>query len=181
MEEKLYNLALKFLSYRPRSEKEVYDYLIRKSSKQRHSGEPRSAGRLQNRFWSSQNDDIKSTIEKVVSKLKKYKFIDDEKFARMFVEDRLKFKPRSTRLIKLELKQKGIYQETIDNLQLTIDEVDLAKKLIEKKIRSRNKFGMTNDEVGMTNEKLGRYLLSKGFSWDVIRKVIGHVQFHERG
>lgn len=155
---KFYNLALRFLSYRPRSEKEVKDRLKLKA----------------------QNSKIKTTtqnskvIDEVIEKLKEKKFIDDEEFAKGWIESRLRFKPRSLRLIKLELKQKGINNEIIESgikSQGLGAESDLesAKSLIERKMnRSRNKFGMTP-------EKLGRYLASKGFNWDTIKKTIDYV------
>jgi regulatory protein len=81
-------------------------------------------------------------------------------------------------LIKLELKQKGISQEIIEsrikNQELGSDsDLEQAKKLVEKKMgRFRNKFGMTRNEV---YQKLGRFLASKGFNWDIIKKAIDEV------
>jgi regulatory protein len=157
--EKFYNYSLRFLSYRQRSEKEVRDKLITKQV------------------------DLQ-IIEKIISKLKEKKFINDEEFARGWVENRIRFKPRSARLMGMELKQKGISQEIIEssikNQELGPEnDLEQAKRLVEKKIgRFRNKFGMTRNEV---YQKLGRFLASKGFSWDIIKKAIDHVQFHERG
>lgn len=155
MENKFYNLALRFLSYRPRSEKEVRDKLKTKNV------EP-------------------EIIDKIILKLKEKKFINDEEFARGWIESRLRFKPRSARLMKLELKQKGIEEETINKVindeGLMINDVESAKKLVEKRIgRFRN---LPKQEI---YQKLGRFLASKGFSWDTIKKAIDHVQLHERG
>lgn len=148
--EKFYNSSLRFLSYRPRSEKEVGDKLRSKKASP-------------------------EIIEKIIAKLKEKRFINDEEFARGWIESRLRFKPRSLRLIKLELKQKGIDNETINSLQLTIDnDLEQAKRLIDKKMtRFRNKFGMTREEI---YQKLGRYLASKGFGWDTIKKSIDSVK-----
>lgn len=144
--EKFYNKALEFLSYRPRSEKEVWDKLRTKSV------EP-------------------ETINKIIAKLKEKKFINDEEFAKGWAESRLRFKPRSARLIKLELKQKGIDPETINSLQLTIDnDLESAKKLAEKRI-GRVK-DLPKQEI---YQKLGRFLASKGFNWDTIKKSIDEV------
>lgn len=152
--EKFYNKALRFLSYRPRSEKEVRD-------------------RLKLKVKSSKLKVEEDIIDKVIEKLKEQKFINDEEFAKWFVESRLRFKPRSLRLIKTELKQKGIVDEIINNLQLTINDLEQAKKLAEKRIaRFRNKFGMTREEI---YQKLGRFLASKGFDWDTIKKSIDEV------
>lgn len=150
--EKFYNKALEFLSYRTRSEKEVRDKLKVQSEK-------------------FKVEDSAALIDKIIAKLKEKKFINDKEFARMFLENRLRFKPRSERLIKLELKQKGIDQETINNLQLTRgNDLESAKKLVEKRIgRLKN---LPKQEV---YEKLGRHLASKGFDWDTIKKSIDEV------
>ncbi len=162
--EKFYNKALEFLSYRPRSEKEVRD-------------------RLKIKYQKSNIKNFALIIDKVIQKLKKYDFVNDLEFAKKWVESRLRFKPRSARLIKLELKQKGIGQDIIDKMindeGLMINDLESAKKLVEKKMgRFRNKFGMTREEI---YQKLGRFLASKGFDWDTIKKSIDHVQLHERG
>ncbi|MEK7517222.1 MAG: regulatory protein RecX [Patescibacteria group bacterium] len=167
---------MRFLSFRPRSEREVRDYLIKASRKKasaiRHSGEEDR--------WNGgdsghgQNDGIESVIEKVIEKLKAQNLINDEEFAKWWIESRTTFKPRSLRLIKIELRQKGIDSETIDSLQLTVNnDLEQAKKLVEKRIgRFRGKFGMTREEI---YQKMGRHLASKGFDWDIIKKSIDYV------
>lgn len=153
--EKVYNSALRFLSYRIRSEKEIRDRLQLKTQGSKVK-------------TTTQNSKV---IDEVIEKLKKQKFINDEEFARLWIENRLRFKPRSLRLIKLELKQKGIDPETINNLQLTIDsDLEQAKKLVGKRI-SRIR-GLSRQEI---YQKLGRFLASKGFNWDTIRKSIDEV------
>lgn len=147
--EKLYNAALRFLSYRPRSEQEIRNKLKEKRVEQ-------------------------EIIDKVVQKLKDKKFINDEEFAKAWIESRLRFKPRSLRLIKLELKRKGIDPETINEMMndkgLTINDLEQAKKLVEKKM-ARIK-GLSRGKI---YEKLGRYLASKGFNWDTIKHSIDEV------
>lgn len=146
MEEKFYNYALRFLSYRPRSEQEIRNKLKEKRVEQ-------------------------EIIEKIISKLKDKRFINDEEFAKGWMESRLRFKPRSLRLIKIELKQKGIGPETINNLQFTIDsDLESAKKLVERKLKRLKT--LSKQEI---YEKVGRYLASKGFNWDIIKKSIDEV------
>src|SRR3990167_10976387 len=161
--EKFYNLALSFLSYRPRSEKEVRDYLKRKTQNAKRKTTVQNS--------KLDTAEIEIEIDRVIQKLKGQKLINDEEFAGMFLENRLRFKPRSSRLIRLELKQKGIDPETISNLQLTIDnDFESARKLVEKKIGRLE--GLPKKEI---YQKLGRYLASKGFDWDTIKKSIDAV------
>ncbi len=143
--EKFYNKALKFLSFRPRSEKEIIDKLKSKKA----------------------SEDI---IKKIIEKLKEYKFIDDLEFAKAWVNSRIKTNQRGWRLIQSELKLKGISKEIIDNIYdsgKVINELEMAKKLVEKKVpRYRN---LPKQKV---YQRLGRLLLSKGFNWDIIKQSI---------
>lgn len=160
MEEKFYNLALRFLSYRIRSEKEVRDYLKLKAQRSKFKTTTQSL-----------KLDTENLIAKIVKKLKDYKFINDVEFAKKWAENRLRLKPRSIRLIKLELKQKGISDEIISNSEFLIfNDMELAKKLVEKRI-GRVK-GLPKQEI---YGKLGRFLASKGFGWDTIKKSIDEI------
>lgn len=181
--EKFYNSALRFLSFRPRSEKEVRDYLINKFSKKKSSGLRHSGKEERGNERDSglgQNDERGSIIEKVIAKLREQKFINDEEFAKWWIEQRTSFRPRSLRLIKLELRQRGISDETVeDQISKIKDQIgsdlERAKRLVEKRIRRfRNKFGMTKE---MIYQKLGRYLASKGFDWDTIKQSIDELLF----
>lgn len=147
--DKFYNKALKSLSYRPRSEKEIVDKLLRKKAPQ-------------------------EIINKIIKKLKEYKFIDDKEFVKWWVEQRTNYKPRSLRLIKMELGQKGVVkdviEETINGLELTIDDLASAKKLIEKRL---HKYKNLPGEEKF--QKIARYLSSKGFNYDIIKEIFKEI------
>ena len=137
------NRALHFLSFRPRSEKEVQDYLKKKK--------------------------VSSiTALKIMDKLKEHKFLNDEEFAKWFIEQRTRMRPKAWRIIKFELKNKGISEEIIQNSELRVqNDEEIAAKLAEKRMaRYKN---LPKEEV---YQKLGRYLSSKGFGWDIIKKSI---------
>jgi regulatory protein len=137
-----------FLSFRPRSEKEVRDNLAKKKAPQ-------------------------EIIDRVLTQLKDHKFVNDEEFARWFIEQRLRFRPKSLNLIKLELKQKGISKDVIDELAIRNNEfgaetdIESAKKLVEKKIDKYR--DLDKQEI---YHKLGAYLARRGFNWDTIKKSI---------
>ena len=152
--EKFYNKALEFLSYRTRSEKEVREKLKLKQA------EPQ-------------------VIEKVISKLKEKRFINDEEFARQWIENRERFKPRSLRLIRLELRQKGIEGEILERVVRDLEfnsesELEQAKRLVEKRIDKVR--GLPKQEI---YQKLGRFLASKGFNWDTVKKAIDGILENE--
>lgn len=142
-----YTKALKFLSYRPRSEKEVRDNLLRKKA----------------------DPDI---IDGVIELLTKQKFLNDTEFAAWWVRQRIDFKPRSYSFIKRELIQKGIAKEIIENViqkkdEEKVDDLQMAKTLVKKRIGKYK-----NVEKNIVYQKLGHYLAQKGFNWDTIRRAI---------
>ena len=149
--ERYYNLSLRYLSYRPRSEKEVVDYLKEKTKK-----------------FESLTPEI---IDQIVSKLKEYRFIDDAEFVKFWIEQRVKFKHKPLRAIEYELKQKGIDRNLIDGAlsefeDKNIFDLENAKKLAERKIEFYR-----NLEPIKRREKVMNYLLRKGFSYDVVKKI----------
>jgi regulatory protein len=141
------NRALRFLSFRPRSEKEMFSYLKKK-----------------------QVDELNS--QKIIDKLKEHKFLDDKEFASWWIEQRTLVKPRAFRVIKMELKQKGISKEIIDEIEQSKElklqtDSEMAIKLAQKRLpRYKN---LPREEVYL---KLSRFLISKGFSYDTVKRSI---------
>ena len=86
------NRTLRFLSFRPRSEKEIADFLKKKQVDSHNA-------------------------QKIIDKLKEHKFLNDEEFASWWMEQRTMIKPRAIRVIKMELKQKGISKEIIEKIE----------------------------------------------------------------
>lgn len=146
--EKFYKAAVRFLSFRPRSEKELRDYLTKKKC-----------------------DDLTST--RIIQSLTRDKFLNDEEFIRWWVEQRTILKPKAVRFIKYELKQKGISKELIESFFEGNEGSDFANalKLAEKKLP---RYARLEDRRKIY-EKMGRFLASKGFDWDTIKVVIDQI------
>ena len=90
-----------------------------------------------------------------IPKLIELDLIDDQKFARWWVDQRVRLNPRGNIALKTELMQKGIDREIIDSVLLSKDqEIDLAKKLLAKK--------------NLDKPRAQRFLLSRGFSSDIV-------------
>ena len=105
-------------------------------------------------------------IDYVVEKMRGYNFINDGEYAADYA--RFAAKRKGGRLIKMELKAKGISDEDIDGALGEIDEEteeNAARAILEKYLR-----GKTVDSA--TLQKAYRHLLSKGFSYDVIKSVL---------
>jgi regulatory protein len=137
--------ALVFLGYRPRSEAET-------------------RLRLQKHGYSEE------VIEKVIEKLKQMELVNDAVFARYWQENRTDFKPRGQRLIKSELRRKGVDSETINETVEAGDEIENARRAAEGKARS-----LQITEYRIFRQKLGSYLQRRGFEYGVINRVVKEV------
>lgn len=158
----LYLRVLKFLNFRPRSEKEIRDYLKEKLRKLPEIDS--------------------SLIDLIIYKLKQQKFLNDQEFAKMWIRSRTEYKPKGERLIRMELIQKGIGKDMIDaafaaydvsqkgSLNSERSEVDMAVGLLEK--RKKKYEGM--DKMERFN-KAGSMLARRGFDLDDIKAAIDRV------
>ncbi|MCL5411759.1 MAG: RecX family transcriptional regulator [Patescibacteria group bacterium] len=159
---RLMDKALHFLSYRPRTEKEVRDQFLRK-------------GKLKDLKTETEKAAYQNSVEKVINQLKKYGQVDDFDFAKWWVEQRLRFNPRGFRLLKMELRQKGVSREIIDQVakeresqeEATGSPEESALKAGEKKLSLYR-----NLEKEEFRKKLGQFLMRRGYDWDVIAPVV---------
>jgi len=144
---KLYDKALRFLSYRPRSEKEIRDYLKKKTGEEK-------------------------TIEKIIKKLKKQALIDDRIFADWWLEQRSRFRPKGRQALWLELFKKGISKEIIEEILFSEkEELVFARKASLKKLKAYQ-----NLEPYQWRQKMIGFLARRGFSWETIKNVLEEIQ-----
>lgn len=139
---KAYEKALMFTMLRPRSSKEFLDYARRKR-------------------W--QPEDTQAIVKKLTHK----GYLNDETFARAWVNSRALTKKISARKLRLELKQKGVADDIVESAlaAAAYDETQALRELIAKK----RKLARYSDE-----QKLIRYLAGQGFSFDVIKAALNH-------
>jgi regulatory protein len=141
-----YQRGLRFLSYRARSETEIQ----RKLSEQGFEA---------------------PVIEATIQRLKENGFLGDKQFARDWVENRSTFRPRSKRMLAMELRQKGVAEEEIQKaLAETEDESSLA---YQSAIRYAHRLAGTDWET--FRKRLGAYLGRRGFSYGTIAPVLRQV------
>ena len=109
---------------------------------------------------------LPAVIDYAVEKLREYGFINDEEYAEAYTESASKKK--GGRLIRMELKNKGLSEEAIENALSELDEgqeLETAKGILEKYMR-----GKTADKA--TLQKAYRHLMSKGFDYDTAKAAI---------
>ncbi|MBP9816146.1 regulatory protein RecX [Candidatus Woesebacteria bacterium] len=153
----LYWCAERYLSYRPRTEFELRRYLKRKL----HSRDITDA------------DEQEPFLNTAINKLAEEGYINDEKFLKMFVDDRQYFRPRGKRRLVLELKQKGVAEPLIENYfsDNNIDELPLIANIIQKKFFFLN-IKDASELDPKTMKKLTDHLLRRGFSYSDIKLAI---------
>lgn len=108
-------------------------------------------------------------VERVIQKLSKLDFLNDDAFIKWWVENRSSFRPRGKRGLIAELRAKGIQQDDLDVFfsKSELDEVELAKQTFSKKQRT---FSMYDTQT--QRKKATDLLLRRGFSFGIIKQVL---------
>lgn len=152
--EDLLDRCYRLLSYRPRTEREIKDYLYRKFRKRK--------------LEKMDKDAFLRLLKEVVERLKNEKLINDKEFIKWWVEQRSSFKPRGKFVLKRELFEKGVSGELIDRYfeENKLDEYTLAKKVLQKK-----KGQIENLSSKKRFKKGMGYLLRRGFPYSVAKKT----------
>lgn len=148
--ERTMNRAVKLLAAKPRSVLELRERLLEK-------------------LWTDAE-----IVEEVIEKLKEYKYLDDEKFARDFAMSKLRQKPQGKRRLQQTMSRKKLEKETVDEaIEIAFDrlpEEELIERAIAKRLRLKGKPESRND-----TKKFYDHLLRQGFGYDLIREKISLV------
>lgn len=143
-------IAINYLSYRPRSAREVVNHLTRKGF-------------------------AEDLARRTAQHLQKLHLQDDAKFARIFVRDRLTRKPIGKALLRRSLQEKGIPPNIVEvvlrELITEEDQQKAAEQLAAKRLRlARTSFERLPGE--RRRKRLLDYLLRHGFSHDIAHRTV---------
>ena len=149
--QKLKDYGLKLLSFRPRSKKEISSKLSQ-FAKKKHLPE--------------------NLIDKLLNEFSELNLLNDEDFAKWWIEQRRSFRPKGEKFIRLELMHKGVNKEVIDSAVAAIStdglsDYDLAMKVAEKKLTRFQDLSPIQLKI-----KIRDFLFRRGFGWETISKVI---------
>ena len=117
------------------------------------------------------------TIKRAIEFLKEYNLLNDEKYAEMYIKDRLRSQGRNK--IKYALIRKGVSEDILLDKLSNIDsedENDTAFKLAEKKYNILKK--KESDKYKLS-QKLFRFLLSKGYDYDCCNSIVRRLTNNE--
>ena len=141
-EQRAFDRAVRFLSYRPRSAEEVRRNLVKHKV-----AEP--------------------LIAPVLERLQRLGYLDDLGFARFWLENRNRFKPMGPRALRYELRSKGIADEIIETTLADIEEDEAAYRAAAGRA---SRFGRTTRQA--FRQKLNGLLRRRGFESQTIRDVV---------
>jgi len=141
-----FDKVLKFLSFRPRSEFEINEYMLRKG-------------------WDEE------TRKKIMEKLKNLQLIDDEAFARQWLASRTHFRPEGRSLVKKELRKKGIKREIIDQL-LQEERSSATEEMLAEKYARKKMERLKSLPVLVAKRRLFSALLMRGFDNEIAKTVV---------
>src|SRR5580765_1006348 len=148
--ERTMNRAVKLLAAKPRPVRELRERLLEK-------------------LWT--NDEI---VDAVIDKLKDYKYLDDEQYARDLAVSKLRQKPQGKRRLQQSMSQKKLDKETVEAAITEafekLPENELIDLAIEKRLRLKGK-PQTRENL----KKFYDHLLRQGFGFDLIREKMSVV------
>lgn len=140
---KLYQRTLEWVLSRPHSTKEARDYLYKKLAQTDYNKETRIEMR-----------------EKILETLIQKGYLDDERFAKYFVENRFVKKGISKKRLQLELAKKGVDKEIAEQVLDIRNDDEEIKKIIAKKSSRYDR------------EKMINYLVRQGFPFETVRNLV---------
>ncbi|MYL35277.1 recombination regulator RecX [Pontibacillus yanchengensis] len=146
---KTFSLALNYLSYRMRSEKEIRTYL-----------------------WEKEVDEEK--IEYVVNRLKQEGYLNDKEFAEALVRTRMQTSSKGPMLVKKELIEKGLTANMAEDALVHYPydvQLDKAMKWVQKNLRLDGRKSYKEQL-----QKVQQTLMQKGFPKDVIQEAVQEQQ-----
>ena len=137
-----YYKALKYVSFKMRSEKEVYQKLISLNI-------------------------AKKEIDNIINKLKADGYVDNIKYTHAFILDQINLTNNGPKKIALELKKRGISDTIIDKEMETIEDtvfIDNASKYIDKKVKINKSGSLEKLKLKLKNDLYNLGYLEKHFT-----------------
>ena len=133
----------------------------------------RSINELRDYLKNKEEDTI--IIEEVIDKLIDYKYLDDDRFTKAFIKDKLNFTNWGDYKIKNDLKRLGVNEEVIYNNISNIDDniyYERINKIIDTDISTNKKYS----GIKLKN-KIYNHLLTLGYSKEKVISIINNYNF----
>lgn len=148
LRQKAYDRALQFLSYRPRSAAEVRRNL-------------------------TEAEIDPALVEETLARLAEQGYLDDAEFARFWVENRQRFRPKGARALRQELRQRGLDADTITE---ALDGLDAAESAYQAaRPRAHRLATLAQADPASFQRKLSDFLQRRGFDYDTTAEAVARL------
>jgi regulatory protein len=145
--QKAYDRAVRFLSYRPRSVAEVRRYLAKPE------------------YGYSEE-----VVEATLTRLAEQGYLNDEEFARFWVENRQRFRPKGAQALRHELRQRGLESASIED---ALSGLNLQESAYEAaRPRALRLASLAQSDPQTFRRKLADFLLRRGFGYEVTEETV---------
>jgi|TARA_R110000737_G_scaffold352130_1_gene396863 regulatory protein len=114
-------------------------------------------------------------IEKIISYLKEYNFLDDDRFVNSFVSGKFRIKRWGRKKIYAGILSKRVNKETVQKALQSIDEQEyniVIDELVEKKMRLLS----GEKDPWKKKQKILQYVISRGFEYDLVQDILSKKQ-----
>ncbi|SDY33726.1 regulatory protein [Evansella caseinilytica] len=137
--------VLNYLSYRMRSEKEVYIYLAELEVKGKDAAQ-------------------------IVARLKELQFLDDKLFAKAFIRTKKNTQKKGPLVIVQELQEKGISKPLIEQALAEYPEEEQLEHAVSAAVKKQTSY--RNDGRKLRKQKTIQFLLQRGFPSSVVQQAV---------
>ena len=147
----IFDSILKFIDFKMRTEKEVREKLLTKTTEEK-------------------------IINNIIKRLKELNFIDDERYTKIYIEQEIR-KNSGPKLIKYNLISKGINEELIDKYLNNLDENsqrEMALNIGKNTLKS-----LAGEPINKQKEALYNKLTMKGYNTNIINYVMNNIEYQD--
>ncbi len=148
---KWFEKCLNYISFKKRTIWEIKEYLIK--------------GNVEENY-----------IEEIITRLKKMHFLDDEDYAKSFLDETIR-KNKGLKYFNYELTKRGIDQTIINKIALLYPKELIIEELIAKIQKEEQK--LTSYPILYQKQKLTDKLFREGFSSNTISSILNNIKFQE--
>lgn len=128
---------------------------------------PRSTEEVRKRLRVAEIDE--DAIEAAIARLIEQGYLNDAEFARYWVENRQRFRPKGEQALRQELRRAGVDSEAIEASLVDLDVSEAAYAAARPKAERLR--ALAQEDPAGFKQKLGNFLMRRGFSYDVVREV----------
>lgn len=146
--QKAYERAVRYLSFRPRSVAEVHRYLAK-------------------------TEKDPTVIAAVIGRLSENGYLDDHEFARFWVENRQRFRPKGAAALRQELRRHGVDPEAISEALAEVDPLQAAYQAA--RAQALKLANLARSDPALCRRRLSEFLLRRGFDHETVQEAVSQL------